>query len=489
MPAAPLAGRYTLIRALGSGGMGQVWQAHDEMLDREVAVKELTLPEGLDEARRADAVTRAVREAQATAQLRHPAIVALHDVVVEHGKPWLIMELLRGRTLAEALREQGPMPPAQAARIGADLLEALTAAHSRGLQHRDVKPANVFLTDSGRVVLTDFGIATQEGASPLTRDGLLNGSPGFIAPERLEGGAGGPASDLWSLGATIYAAVEGAPAYGGTPVDRIRATLTQEPRPSRLAGPLGQVVGAMMARDPRTRPDPWTTINTLRQLAAGQEPTFAGTLDPARPAPRRTGARWWAVAGVVAVAAAVGVGVVLLVGGDARAPDAYTLPVDLCSLLSAAEAGTLLGMAAPPPGKANNDSDEGPLCEWTRGGVGLSVQALRDSDTPDPWSMTVTSAHRLLVNMERFWSDGKEIQWTWKEIGAKGPFTAAVSPTRTLAGPGKEGFAFELTGPSGQVHSALGFYRLANLVVKVEYTTMGGNQSDERIRRNALSMV
>ncbi|NUR92470.1 MAG: serine/threonine protein kinase, partial [Nonomuraea sp.] len=220
-----LANRYSLLRPLGAGGMGRVWLARDEMLDREVAVKELTLPENLPPKERGDLVTRAVREARATAMLRHPGIVALHDVIVEHERPWLVMELLRGRTLAETVRQFGPMPPQLAARIGADVLEALTAAHGQGLQHRDVKPGNVFLTESGRTVLTDFGIARQEGQSTLTEQGLMVGSPGFMAPERLEGEQGGPASDLWSLGATLFFAVQGFPPFDGSPAERIKATL------------------------------------------------------------------------------------------------------------------------------------------------------------------------------------------------------------------------------------------------------------------------
>ncbi|NUP04105.1 MAG: serine/threonine protein kinase, partial [Nonomuraea sp.] len=270
MSAGRLAGRYSLLRPLGAGGMGKVWLAKDEMLDREVAVKELTLPEGMSPKERSDSVTRAVREAQATARLRHPGIVALHDVIVEHERPWLVMELLRGRTLGDTVREFGPMPPEYAARVGADVLEALGAAHAQGLQHRDVKPGNVFLTESGRVVLTDFGIARQEGQSTLTEQGLMIGSPGFIAPERLEGEPGGPASDLWSLGATLFVAVTGGNAYEGSVADRVRATVTQ---PVPVApGPLGPLLAAMMARHPAARPDPRTVVNALRQVAAGGPP-------------------------------------------------------------------------------------------------------------------------------------------------------------------------------------------------------------------------
>ncbi|WP_449064084.1 serine/threonine-protein kinase, partial [Planomonospora algeriensis] len=244
--------RYRLLRQLGSGGMGTVWLARDEMLDREVAVKELTPPPGMNEAQRAETVARAVREAQATAQLRHPAVVAVHDVAVHDGKPWIVMELLRGRTLAEFVAERGPLPPEQAAALGAQLLDGLDAAHARGIQHRDVKPGNVFLTDSGRVVLTDFGIARLAGDATLTQTGLLIGSPGFIAPERLDGEPGGPASDLWSLGATLYLGVEGTPAIEGETMVRLSATLSGRIRPAQRAGALGPVLTAMMARIPRS---------------------------------------------------------------------------------------------------------------------------------------------------------------------------------------------------------------------------------------------
>ncbi|MGW5163312.1 serine/threonine-protein kinase, partial [Nonomuraea wenchangensis] len=258
MSAGRLAGRYSLLRPLGAGGMGKVWLARDEMLERDVAVKELTLPEGMAPKERADSVKRAVREAQATARLRHPGIVALHDVVVENDRPWLVMELLRGRTLGDTVRQFGPMPAGHAARVGADVLEALTAAHAQGMQHRDVKPGNVFLTESGRVVLTDFGIARQEGQATLTEQGLMIGSPGFIAPERLEGLPGGPASDLWSLGATLYVAVTGAPAYEGSAAQRVQATLLSPPPVA--PGPLGPLIAAMMAHHPAARPDPRVTV-------------------------------------------------------------------------------------------------------------------------------------------------------------------------------------------------------------------------------------
>ncbi|MEV4162751.1 serine/threonine-protein kinase [Nonomuraea dietziae] len=485
-----LAGRYTLIRPLGSGGMGKVWLARDEMLDREVAVKELTLPEGLDEQGRAEAVARAAREAQATAQLRHPGVVALHDVLVEYGRPWLIMELLRGRTLGEAIAQDGPLPPSTVARIGADVLEALTAAHSRGLQHRDVKPGNVFLTDSGRVVLTDFGIARQEGQATLTQAGLMIGSPGFIAPERLEGEPGGPPSDLWSLGATLYAAAEGVSVYEGSAMERIQATLTMPPRPPHRSGPLAPVLTAMMARHPAARPDPWSTVHALRQVAAGQEaPVLAGQdlTVPGRVGKRRGRLVWAIPATAVVVAAAVAAAVIFW--RPPGPPTAFTLPVDVCGLLTPAQVGEVLDSGQPPKGvqSAVEGADRiGVACNWTVQGRGVGVVAQRDSDTPHPWSMTPESAHRLLENQRAYIGKFPELQWSWKEIGAKGPFTAQIGRTKPLQGVGEEGYTYELSA-QGRVHTAVVYYRLANLVIQVEFTTLASRPTDDQVRQTALT--
>ncbi|YCK40601.1 serine/threonine-protein kinase [Actinomadura sp. ATCC 39365] len=486
MSAGRLAGRYALLRPLGAGGMGKVWLAKDEMLDREVAVKELTLPEGMPPKDRADAVTRAVREAQATARLRHPGIVALHDVIVEHERPWLVMELLRGRTLADTVREFGPMPPEYAARVGADVLEALQAAHTQGLQHRDVKPGNVFITDSGRVVLTDFGIARQEGQSTLTEQGRMIGSPGFIAPERLEGEPGGPSSDLWSLGATLFVAVTGGNAYPGSVAERVRATVTQ---PVPLApGPLGPLLAAMMARDPGTRPDPRNVVHALRQVAAGGRPPVLGAGEQAT-APRRVGRRgrplllWGAVAAVLVVAAGA-TGFVVLRDDDGP-PAAFTVPMDVCTLLTPQDVGGLLRTQSPP--KAQPDSNEvGPECGWPAAGTGVGLQVQKDSDTVDPWSMTAATARTLFQNQKRYWAKYDQIDWTWPEIGVKTNMRSTRTTVHDLAGLGEEAFAFELKGRTGRVHSAHVYYRIANLVVAVQYATLADKPTDEDVRQAAI---
>ncbi|MEU0571181.1 serine/threonine-protein kinase [Nonomuraea sp. NPDC005983] len=193
-------GRYRLVRTIGQGGMGTVWQAYDEVLGRDVAIKEIVPSPDLTGPEREEFAVRTFREARAAGRVAHPGVATVYDVLEENGHPWIVMQLVRSRTLGALVREEGPMPPAEVADIGVQLLAALRAAHAAGVLHRDVKPDNVLLTEDGRAVLTDFGIATTEDDAPLTRTGVLVGTPAFMAPERAAGGAARPASDLWSLG-------------------------------------------------------------------------------------------------------------------------------------------------------------------------------------------------------------------------------------------------------------------------------------------------
>src|SRR6266498_2456848 len=198
-------GRYRLCGLLGRGGMGRVWLGYDELLARPVAVKQVLL--GTRESE--DAREGALAEARALARVDHPGVVRIHDLVEDGGDPWIVMELLSGRTLADRIAADGPLPPAQVRRIALELLDALRAVHAAGLVHCDVKPANVQLCDDGRVVLTDFGIATTVDDQQTLSSEALAGSPAYMSPERARGEAAGPASDLFSLGATLFAAVEG----------------------------------------------------------------------------------------------------------------------------------------------------------------------------------------------------------------------------------------------------------------------------------------
>ena len=265
-----LAGRYLLGDRLGRGGMGTVWRARDRMLDRDVAVKELSVNH-LAEEDLLIVQSRMRQEARAAARIKHPGVVTIHDVLEQDGKPWIVMELIDGRSLAELVEQEGTLDPREAAGIGAQVLAALHRGHQVGVIHRDVKPANVLLErGSGRVVLTDFGIATYEGDSALTRTGDLIGSPDYLAPERVHGNRPGPESDLWGLGATLYAAVEGqSPFRRDSPLTTLAAVVTDPlPEPQR-AGPLAPVLRALMTKDAAGRPGAPEAIRMLQDIASG----------------------------------------------------------------------------------------------------------------------------------------------------------------------------------------------------------------------------
>ncbi|MEE4423579.1 serine/threonine-protein kinase [Streptomyces bugieae] len=251
-----VAGRYRLLSRLGHGGMGTVWRARDEIMDREVAAKESRIPDHLPERERASVFERMRREARAAARLDHPSVVNVHDVVVEEGQPWIVMEFVQGRSLGDALQE-GTLGAREAARIGLEVLGALEAAHAAGILHRDVKPDNVMLGRHGRVILTDFGIAQIEGETQLTDTGGFVGSPEFIAPERVLGQQPGSASDLWSLGVVLYAATEGVSPFRRTNTPAtLQAVLNTTPAAPTAAGggPLAEAVQGLLHKDPAHRP-------------------------------------------------------------------------------------------------------------------------------------------------------------------------------------------------------------------------------------------
>ncbi|MBC7274294.1 MAG: serine/threonine protein kinase [Streptomyces sp.] len=268
-----IAGRYRLLSPLGEGGMGTVWRARDEVLAREVAVKEVRAPHGLPAADVERMYARLEREAWAAARVANRNVVTVYDVATDEGRPWIVMELVRGISLAELLEAEGPLSPRRAAHIGAEVLAALRAAHEAGVLHRDVKPANVLMANDGRVVLTDFGIATVEGSSALTMTGEVIGSPEFLAPERALGRKPGPESDLWSLGVLLYAAVEGSsPFRQNTPLSTLRAIVDEELPPPRRAGPLAGVIAGLLRKDPAQRLSADRAEQDLRLVGAGGTP-------------------------------------------------------------------------------------------------------------------------------------------------------------------------------------------------------------------------
>ncbi|MEU3599562.1 serine/threonine-protein kinase [Streptomyces sp. NPDC006798] len=298
-----VADRYRLDGALGEGGMGVVWRARDEVLGREVAVKEVRAPAGLSDDQVRRLYARLEREARAAGRITHRNVVTVYDVVFDHGgagggpdgsgagqrRPWIVMELIRGLSLADVLAAEGPLAPERAARIGAEVLAALTAAHDAGVLHRDVKPGNVLVGNDGRIVLSDFGIASLEGTDQLTMTGELIGSPEFLAPERALGRTPGPASDLWSLGVLLYAAVEGVPPFRQhTPLNTLRAVVEDELPPPRRAGELTPVIAGLLRKDPAERPSAADTARRLRLAASGGTPPpgpYSPTVTSAGPVP------------------------------------------------------------------------------------------------------------------------------------------------------------------------------------------------------------
>ncbi|WP_107475518.1 serine/threonine-protein kinase [Streptomyces sp. Sge12] len=268
-----LAGRYRLGAVLGKGGMGTVWRAQDETLGRTVAVKELRFSSGVDEDEKRRLITRTLREAKAIARIRSGGAVTVYDVVDEDARPWIVMELIEGPSLAEFIRENGPLTPHRAAEVGLAVLDVLRAAHGQGILHRDVKPSNVLIAGNGRVVLTDFGIAQVEGDPSVTSTGMLVGAPSYISPERARGHKPGPPADMWSLGGLLYASVEGVPPYDkGSALATLTAVMTEPVEPPKNAGPLIEVIYGLLAKDPAHRLDDSRARAMLSAVLAAPEP-------------------------------------------------------------------------------------------------------------------------------------------------------------------------------------------------------------------------
>jgi serine/threonine protein kinase len=283
-----ITGRYRLGSVIGHGGMGVVWRARDELLGRDVAVKELSRPPDLTEQEWQTACRRTVREARTTARLTHPNIIRIYDIVEEDdGQPWIVMELLPYRSLRDLVQEDGPLDPARAAQVGLGVLAALRAAHAEGIVHRDVTPANILVGPGERAVLTDFGIARAVGSPTLTSAGAVMGSPSYIAPERARGAPSGTPGDLWGLGASLYAAVEGHPPFERPhALATLTAVVADEPERAGHAGPLWPLISALLRKDPDARPDEAETERLLRGVAPGARTRVpAGERRPPAPVP------------------------------------------------------------------------------------------------------------------------------------------------------------------------------------------------------------
>jgi eukaryotic-like serine/threonine-protein kinase len=340
-----VAGRYRLDDRLGRGGMGQVWRARDDLLGREVAVKEVTLPPGTPDAERDVLRARVLREARAAARVQHGGVVAVYDVVPEEGRTFIVMELVAGRSLAEIVEADGPVPPERAANLGLQVLSALEAAHAQGIVHRDVKPSNIMVLGDGRAKLADFGVASVRDEASLTMSGQVFGSPHYMAPEQALGEPSGPPADLWALGATLYFAVEGHPPFQREhPLATVNAVVADDPSPPARAGPLEPAIRSMLAKDPASRPsigrarsllgavasvprpapadDDAITAELFPEAPPRPEPTRPEPTRPEPPTPTGPGPRrgtWAVAAAVVLLVGLAGLAVWLL--PSAREPD------------------------------------------------------------------------------------------------------------------------------------------------------------------------
>ena len=283
-----IAGRYRLASRLGSGAMGVVWQAHDERLRRTVAIKQLLLPPRLSESEADEANRRAMREGRITARLHHPHAMAVYDVVEHQGQPCLIMEYLASRSLATVLSTQGVLPPEEVASIGSQIASALAAAHKAGIVHRDIKPGNVLLADDGTVKITDFGISHAVGDVTVTATGMLAGTPAYLAPEVARGNSAGFSSDVFSLGATLYTALEGTPPFGlnNNPIALLHQVASGEITPPRQSDPLTPVLLRLLQPDPDQRPTMDQAHDALATLAASPAGPVGGPSAPAPSPPR-----------------------------------------------------------------------------------------------------------------------------------------------------------------------------------------------------------
>ena len=286
-PGTLIADRYRLVRQLGAGGMGVVWEARDERLDRPVAVKQLRTQHGLTEAETELIAQRAMREARINASLQHPYAVAVFDVVEHDGQPCIVMELVPSVPLTEVMRGLGTLAPAEAARVGSQVASALAAAHALGIVHRDVKPGNVLIGDDGTARICDFGISRSFGDATLTMTGMITGTPAYLAPETARGEESTSASDVHSLGATLYAAVEGEPPFGneGNAIAVLYRVTAGELRPPQRAGALEPLLLSMMSLEPGDRPTMAEASARLSALAAGGPAPFLAAPSPGDPLP------------------------------------------------------------------------------------------------------------------------------------------------------------------------------------------------------------
>ncbi|GAA3226219.1 serine/threonine-protein kinase [Nonomuraea helvata] len=345
-----IAARYQLVRELGRGGMGVVWEGQDTLLNRQVAIKEVLLPDGLSPGEQERQLLRTAREARTAAKLNHPSVVAIYDVVEEGGRPWIVMELLRHPTVEEVVLTSGALPVREAADLGRQVLSALRTAHEAGILHRDVKPANILLADDGRAVLMDFGIAQVEGDPSLTKTGMVTGSPSFLAPERVRAENAGPPSDLWSLGATLYACMVGrSPFERGDPMSTLNALLSEEPDYRRIPPAMHPVLKGLLQKEPEQRVNAEEADRLLAAILATRPAYDDRDVPERKPGGGRGRTLLAAAAAAVVVLAGGTVAYFKLASPAEGAPRATAQPAAATSPLTPTAAQTPEPSATPTP--------------------------------------------------------------------------------------------------------------------------------------------
>jgi serine/threonine protein kinase len=366
-----VAGRYRLLRQIGRGGMGIVWHARDEQLDRDVAIKEIN---ALARHQTPATIQRALREARACAQLNHPGIITVHDIVDHDDRPWIVMELINGRSLAHIIREDGPLPEQRAAELARQVLRALQAVHGKGILHRDIKPANILL-DGDRTVLTDFGIALVPDGPALSETNQLIGSPEYLAPERIDGQPANPATDLWALGVTLYTTVHGKSPFArsDTP-STLAAVLAYDPAAPPEAPRLWPVIRGLLNKNPADRPTAEQVGQQLERVLTADHDTTAS------PPARSRHARLTAVTLALLLLA----GVIVWAPWQSTSPSsAQPSPTTAPSTPSTAPSTTL---AVPPGFMLYKDAQ----------GFAIGIPAGWDDNTEHPTSWAGTAATSIL---------------------------------------------------------------------------------------------
>lgn len=422
-----VAGRYRLVRRIGTGAMGVVWQGHDERLNRPVAVKKLLLHPGLPPAKTAEAVARCMREGRIAARLHHANAITVFDVVDEDGMPCLVMEFLQSRSMATVIAEDGPLPPSEVADIGTQVAEALAAAHAAGIVHRDITPGNILLGENGSVKITDFGISRAADDVAVTKTGLFAGTPAYLAPEVALGGSPTSASDVFSLGSALYTAVEGEPPFGraANALGVLHAVAGGKINPPKRSCPLTDVVIALLAPDPQNRPtaaqardllaaahraevSEHAPLPVIAAAPAGAEPVDDGIADQTelvdpRPAPTNRSRGHLVLAGAFVLALAA-VGIWLLGGRNGLAPAVERGPAD-GTVHNQTPLTSVSGPVAPVPVGETEKIGETPGTDTSRGSGTATTTAANELNPPTttattPPTTTVTTMPPTTSNNE-----------------------------------------------------------------------------------------